>query len=54
VKVTHQVASIDNEGVSQGKSQAAYNGNMRNRVVKTSQSGMLGTIKKRHDTNQKK
>lgn len=30
MKVTRQVASIDNEGVSQERSQAAYNGNMRN------------------------
>jgi hypothetical protein len=44
MEVTNQVASIDNEGVSLGKSQAAYNGNMRNWVVKTSQSGLLCVI----------
>ena len=52
MEVTNQVASIDNEGVSLGKSQAAYNGNMRNWVVKTSQSGLLPPMLKRQTTQQ--
>jgi hypothetical protein len=48
MKVTNQVTSIDNEGVSQEKRLAAYKGNMRNRGLKLRKAACylqwLGTL----------
>jgi hypothetical protein len=48
MKVTRQVASIDNEGVSQENCQVAHKRNLRNWGGRVSQSGMLAVRQERH------